>query len=71
MALCACFSYLLYVCVWHPGEKECVNAWLMFAGTTRLCVVVCEIITVLCPVTPKRGVTSGSKINDVGVSTLK
>ena len=60
-------------CHFHPGEKDRANARLARAllGTTRLCTVVCEIITVLRLVMPKRAGTNGSKINDAVISTLK
>ena len=53
-----------------PGEKDHVDVQLPRAlvGTTRLRVVVVEIIIILCPM---RTGTSGSKINDAGSSTLK
>ena len=56
------FIYLL------PGEKEQVNMWLVqiLVGTTRLCVAVHEILTILRTVMLKHAGTKGSKINDTG-----
>ena len=56
-----------------PGEKDHANTWLVrgLVGTSRISADIREILTVQCPVTPKRAGASGSRINDDGVSTLK
>ena len=42
-----------------------------FGSTTRSCMVVRKIITILHPVTPKHVGTNSSKINSAGISMLK
>ena len=56
-----------------PGEKDHANTRLVRAlvGTTQISADIREILTVQCPVTPKRTGASGSRMNDNGVSTLK
>ena len=54
----------------HPGKKDHANTQLVRALVGTMWISM-DILIVQRPVMPKRAGTSGSKINDDGVSTLE